>query len=772
MVRGGTPSWHSLARKVRWSAIAFTLAAAGSLQAVPPELATQGNQIVVKSTGERVRLVGVNLSGLEGNYDRNFLNSVDVAVGTWKANVFRLAVSNSYWFHSTIGPGYKAKVDAIIARASELDAYVILDLHNYEKAKTADAEFWSDAADRYKNNPAVLFGLLNEPYGTGWQVWRDGDSEGPGMQGLLNAVRLTGANNIVLAGGGDWGYDLSGIMPGFEGRPNGYALTDTASGNGIVYDSHVYPWKSYPQSKVVHAAFLYPVLLGEFAHPSGTNFSPHPAFESHETWVPRMMDWVNVNNLHWTGWNFSDTAHPAMLVDWSYQPTSHWGEIARAHMQSYADPDALRVVGGDVIGVGDLYNYSRGPAAPFSNSYTYYYDVTNGWTGLDLRAPTRITQIRYMPRQNNGGLMVGGVFEGSNTADFTSGVAVLHTVNVAPNHTFTGNTGTYTIAAVSDTNLYRYVRYRGPAGGKSNVASILFLTGDDSGPGVNDDVIIIDNGGTGSEVHGTWKNITSGTKDFHGSYWVHDDNAGKGDKWIRYTPTIMKDGLYEVFTMWSAKEARCPAVPYTITHGGAASPETVYRDQTANGSSWQSLGTYYFQAGTTGNVLVSNSGTTGPQYYVTADAVKFVYQPQVEADIIMDKGPVADPGIVTIGGWSTSNSAGYYGDTRSYHDGHSDKGNKSVRFTPTIEVAGQYKVSVWWTSHQNRATDTPITVYHTGGSQTFDVNQEVNGGQWNDLPGTYTFAVGANTATGSVEITNDANEYVVVDAVRFLRVGD
>lgn len=788
MVRGGTPAWRSLGRKVRWSAIALTLTAAGALHAVPPELATQGNQIIVKSTGERVRLVGANFTGLEKNenYDRNFLNSLEILKGTWKANIIRLAVSDTLWFHTnlTTRAAYRAKIDGIINRAGELDIYVILDLHKYKQALPSATTFWTDAANTYKTKEFVLFGLLNEPHSTSWSVWRDGDSVGPGMQDLLETVRAQGANNIVVVGGLDYAYDLRGVLPGYNGLPNGYALVDTPSGNGIVYDAHVYPWKPEIQLRAGNAALVHPVLLGEFGHPSGTTVDfISQSFEVPETWMPRMMDWINTNNLHWVGWNFSEGSDPAMLTDWSYEPTPYWGDYARSHMQSYAEPTALRVVGGTIIGTpgtrlnptsGVITDDRRGAVAPFSNTYAYYFDAataSGGWTGLDLGTPTRITQIRYMPAKLSTGSadMVGGVFQGSNDANFST-ATTLHTITTAPDGTFNGNIGTYTTAAVSDTGTYRYVRYMGPSGKHSRVAAVRFFTGDDSGPGVNDDVIIIDNGGTGSEVHGDWKNITSGTKDFHGSYWVHDDNAGKGDKWIRYTPTIMKDGLYEVFTIWSAKEARCPAVPYTITHGGAASPETVYRDQTANGSSWQSLGTYYFEAGTTGNVLVSNTGTTGPQYYVTADAVKFVYKPEVT--IIMDKGPVADPGIVTIGGWSTSNSAGYYGDTRSYHDGDSAKGTKSVRFTPDIEVAGQYKVYVWWTSHSNRATDTPMTVYHSGGSQTFDVNQEVNGGQWNELPGTYTFAAGANTATGSVLISNDANEYVVVDAVRFLRVGN
>ena len=31
-----------------------------------------------------------------------------------------------------------------------------------------------DAAEVYKNNPTVLFGILNEPHSINWANWRDG----------------------------------------------------------------------------------------------------------------------------------------------------------------------------------------------------------------------------------------------------------------------------------------------------------------------------------------------------------------------------------------------------------------------------------------------------------------------------------------------------------------------------------------------------------------------------------------------------------------------
>jgi len=65
--------------------------------------------------------------------------------------------------------------------------------------------------------------------------------------------------------------------------------------------------------------------------------------------------------------------------------------------------------------------------------------------------------------------MVGGVFQGSSTPDFSSNVVTLHTVSSLP-------TVAYTTAAVTNTNTFRYVRYLSPAGGFGNVAEIQFYT--------------------------------------------------------------------------------------------------------------------------------------------------------------------------------------------------------------------------------------------------------------------------------------------------------
>ena len=97
-----------------------------------------------------------------------------------------------------------------------------------------------------------------------------------------------------------------------------------------------------------------------------------------------------------------------------------------------------------------------------------------------------------------------------------------------------------------------------------------------------------------------------------------------------------------------------------------------------------------------------------------------------------------------------------------------DSGVDSYRFTPTITHAGRYRVLARWITHPNRSLRAPYDIHHASGTSTVEVNQQLNGGQWNIL-GVYTFAVGSG---GYVELSDRNGPFVVGDAVMFQYVGE
>lgn len=316
-----------------------------------PELVVKGNRLVGKADGQEVWLQGVAIASLEWSaVGDNILKSVTNSLTEWHANVIRLAVKPNFWFgkgpwQSDGGLKYRALVDEVVWQVQQHGGWVVIDLHEYRAPEQKHADFWRDVATRYANHPGVIFGLLNEPHDITWEVWRNGGwvtdkpkskdgvvaenaepikrSVSIGMQQLVEVVRKTGARNILSAGGLDWGYDLAGVLEGF-------ALTDKV-GNGIMYESHVYPWKREWQKRFLDAAAEYPILIGEVGcQPERMPFIPPEAHEMPETWAPDMLGCIQRYRLNWTAWCFHPRSSPCLLLDWEYTPTPYWGVPVKA----------------------------------------------------------------------------------------------------------------------------------------------------------------------------------------------------------------------------------------------------------------------------------------------------------------------------------------------------------------------------------------------------------------------------------------------------------
>jgi aryl-phospho-beta-D-glucosidase BglC (GH1 family) len=180
-----------------------------------------------------------------------------------------------------------------------------------DMADAHSVTFWDQVAAKYKNDPQVIFELYNEPkiggyapQSSNWDVWLNGGQSSGftvhGMQELYNHVRSAGANNLVIVGGLDWSFDLSGI--------SSHALT----GTNIIYNTHVYNMDAESQwySKFGQFAATYPIIATEFGDDSG----------SCSTGV--VTDFTNYANGNAVG----GSAAPANKLSWSawafYAPSS------------------------------------------------------------------------------------------------------------------------------------------------------------------------------------------------------------------------------------------------------------------------------------------------------------------------------------------------------------------------------------------------------------------------------------------------------------------
>ncbi len=264
---------------------------------------------------------GVNKGGLEYSpvgYDESFWNYQRMK--SWGANVVRVPVSNAFWLKRmcTYNADYMKRVDKIVNWAEQLQMLVILDNHMSTKGLTCGKDKWANpqkAPDvhsidfvkalgtRYKDRTWVAIDLYNEPHDIPDTIWRNGGIvdgwRAVGMQQMLDAVRSTGFNNLVLATGNLWGNDLRMVVD-----------NPLINDKNVVYAAHSYPFwcnrviyyeeayncrgKQYPphlDGQILPAIGKRAVMLSEF----GTQRSIPGEMQA-------PIDWAERHGIGWAAW--------------------------------------------------------------------------------------------------------------------------------------------------------------------------------------------------------------------------------------------------------------------------------------------------------------------------------------------------------------------------------------------------------------------------------------------------------------------------------------
>jgi len=283
------------------------------------------------------RFRGLSRPSLEWNSTGEHFSQQDFALMKgWNANVIRLPLNQSFWLPGPHhAPGYERVVDLAIAWAEGLGMDVILDLHWSDRGdvngapgqqRMADSNsiaFWQAVAAKYKGDGKIIFELYNEPHDVPWDVWRSGGPSGDGfdavgMQQLHDAVRSSGAHNLVIIGGLRWAFDLSivGQAP--------------IAGYNIAYATHPYD-NADKQAAAWNGAWGYltdraPVIVTEF----GSLTTCSGQYNSD------LIAYADAHNASWTGWAWypKDCSFPSLIADWQGTPTAA-GMPVKAALSSY-----------------------------------------------------------------------------------------------------------------------------------------------------------------------------------------------------------------------------------------------------------------------------------------------------------------------------------------------------------------------------------------------------------------------------------------------------
>lgn len=292
---------------------------------------------IVNDAGYPIRIKGMVRPSLEWNKQGQHLSPKDIqTMLTWGANTIRIDMNKRFWLDSkpvSTKGSYKQIINAIVHHAIQNNMAVILDLHwvkdggvegQSPMASKDSTEFWTQVATDYKDFGTVMFELFNEPYGIPKEVWLNGGMhqgvEYAGYQALYDAVRKTGANNICIINGLDWGYDLSFVNNTFG-----------VKGSNIVYGAHPYADKGRSDWTGPGGSFennfkgvlrKHPIIFTEFGDHVADDYrkGPHGEAEKYKEVYARILDFITKNNIHYTAFAWwvepSNPAFPSLISDW------------------------------------------------------------------------------------------------------------------------------------------------------------------------------------------------------------------------------------------------------------------------------------------------------------------------------------------------------------------------------------------------------------------------------------------------------------------------
>ncbi len=303
----------------------------------------EGNHLL--DTARRVLMpYGVTLYGLarphwqDATADQESL--MKGAITEWCTNFIRLQVAPANLFDQLpYDRDYVHAIEAQVAYAASWNQNVILSAQTeWDQAggggpnpTPQTVRFWKVLAPLFKTDPRIWFDIFNEPrLGAGspsatWQVWQEGGVVNGityvGMQQLVDAIRTSGAPNLIFAEGPDRGVSLAGLP--------GHQLT----GANIAYAVHSAAARTPAQwnLRFGDASATVPVLDDAWSQSAADKTCSASA----GTWVPQFLLYLRLHQIGLGVWGFqpgvlltsTNTFAPTTIpADYACQPGAKEGD--------------------------------------------------------------------------------------------------------------------------------------------------------------------------------------------------------------------------------------------------------------------------------------------------------------------------------------------------------------------------------------------------------------------------------------------------------------
>ncbi len=266
------------------------------------------NGKLVDELGVPVQLKGMSFfwSQWIGKYWNS--NVVNHLADDWECTIVRASMGVEASGGYLSNPSAElAKVEAVVDAAIAKGMYVIIDWHShYAYNYTDDAvSFFQYMANKYGDQPNVMYELYNEPIGVGWPTIK------AYLQEVTDSIRAIDPDNIILAGTPNYS---QGIEVGHD---------DPLTGTNIMYCLHFYASEMGHNSlkgKLKEALDNnVPIFVSEWgvseANGNG-NFN-----------VDNTNDWLSILDKHdisWCNWSVADKDETSAALTHNAPTNGNW----------------------------------------------------------------------------------------------------------------------------------------------------------------------------------------------------------------------------------------------------------------------------------------------------------------------------------------------------------------------------------------------------------------------------------------------------------------
>lgn len=331
--RNERPFHRRIFSRYRWFYLAAALFLAGSclIHAAPTPvekhgaLQVRGNRIVDQH-GEPVVLRGMSLFWSQSQGKFYNADAIRWLRDDWRCTVVRAAMGVEHRGYLQNPEREIAKVRAVVDAAIRLGIYVIIDWHDHhaDQHTAQAAEFFTEMARLYGDQPNVIYELWNEPLRHhDWSTVIK-----PYHETIVEKIRALDPDNLIVLGTQTWSQDVD------------KAALDPVKGKNLAYTLHFYAATHRADLRAKAEAALRQgaaLMVTEWGTGAADGDGTLDEAETKLWW-----EFMERHQLSWCNWSIADKAETTAALRAGAAPGGGWpaaqlspsGERVRAELRA------------------------------------------------------------------------------------------------------------------------------------------------------------------------------------------------------------------------------------------------------------------------------------------------------------------------------------------------------------------------------------------------------------------------------------------------------